>query len=85
MKEVSCIVLDALFKALDEKHLPAASLVTLKVFDLLGREVATLVNERKHAGFYTVSWDASRFSSGVYFYQLNAGQFRETKRMVLMK
>ena len=66
-------------------QLPAVSYVTLKVYDLLGREVATLVNEVKQAGSYSANWDASRLSSGVYFYQLEAGQFRETKRMILMK
>jgi outer membrane protein assembly factor BamB/fibronectin type 3 domain-containing protein len=65
--------------------LPKQSFVTLKIYDLLGREVATLVNEVRHAGFYTVRWDASRLSSGVYFYTLRAGEFRETKRMILMK
>ena len=59
--------------------------VSVKVFDLLGHEVATLVNEMKHAGSYTVKWDASLLSSGVYFYTLRTGQFRETKRMILMK
>ena len=59
--------------------------VTLKVFDLLGREVATLVNELKNAGRYTARWDASRLSSGVYFYTISAGAYRETKRMILMK
>jgi hypothetical protein len=55
------------------------------VFDPLGRHVATLVNEPKEPGVYTVQWDASRVSSGVYFYTLKAGSFRETKRMVLLK
>jgi len=52
---------------------------------LLGREVATLVNEVKQAGTYTVQWDALRLSSGVYFYTLSAGKFRETKRMIFLK
>jgi serine protease len=59
--------------------------VSLKVFDLLGREVATLVDEERSAGSYKVSWDASRFPSGVYFYRLQAGPFIETKKMVLLK
>jgi hypothetical protein len=65
--------------------LPVSSLVTLKVYDLLGREVATLVNEKKDAGRYSVQWDATRFSSGVYFYTLQAGEYRDTKRMLLLK
>jgi hypothetical protein len=47
--------------------------------------LAVLVNEKKDAGRYSVQWDAGRFASGVYFYTLQAGEFRETKRMILMK
>ena len=61
------------------------SVVSVKVYDLLGREVATLVNEQKLPGTYTVTWNASRFASGIYFYTLHAGGFRETKRMVILK
>jgi len=66
-------------------QVPQTSLVTLKVFDILGREIAFLVNEKKPAGTYTIQWDASTRSSGVYYYRLHAGSFIETKRMVLMK
>ena len=59
--------------------------VSFKIFDLLGREVATLVNEEKHVGIYEVKWDAEGLSSGVYFYQLRAGNFVETKKLVLLK
>jgi photosystem II stability/assembly factor-like uncharacterized protein len=59
--------------------------VTLKVFDLLGREVATLVNEEKPAGEYEVEFDGSDITSGIYFYQLIAGEFTETKKMILIK
>jgi hypothetical protein len=59
--------------------------VTLRVFDLLGREVVTLVNEQKSSGTYEVNFDGSKLSSGVYLYQLRAGANIETKRMVLMK
>lgn len=59
--------------------------VTLKVFDLLGREVAELVNEEKAAGRYDVKFDGSKLTSGVYFYQLKAGDFVGTKKFVLMK
>jgi len=68
-----------------EWRMPNVAHVKLSVNDLLGREVATLVNERKEAGRYSVQWDASRFSSGIYIYSLQAGQFQETKRMILMK
>jgi poly(beta-D-mannuronate) lyase len=60
-------------------------LATLKVFDVLGRDVATLVNEVRPAGVYTVRWDASSFPSGVYFYRLRAGDFVETRKMVFAK
>ena len=69
------------------------ALVTLKVFDILGREVATLVNERKTAGSYEVRFDGSRLASGVYFYQLKARQgeggqaetFVETRKLLLLR
>ncbi len=57
----------------------------MKVYDLLGREVATLVNEHKPAGNYTVRWDATHFASGVYFYRLQAGNFSDTKKLLLLK
>ena len=59
--------------------------VRLKIFDLLGKEVGTLVNENKQPGSYQVSFDASRLPSGVYMYQLSAGSFTETKKMLLVK
>jgi hypothetical protein len=65
--------------------IPSAGVTSLKVFDLLGREVAILVNEKKDAGQYSVQWDASARASGIYFYTLQAGTFRETKRMLLIK
>jgi hypothetical protein len=74
-------------------QLPVNSLVTLTVYDILGRKVTTLVNQEEPAGNHSVYWDAANFSSGVYFYQLKAlqkdggqaGNFVETKKMVLMK
>jgi hypothetical protein len=66
-------------------QVPNSSHVNLRVFDVLGREVATLVNEVKSAGAYKAMFNASNFSSGVYFYQLNAGSFIQTKKMLLMK
>ena len=64
---------------------PSSEFVTLKVFDVLGNEVATLINEEKPAGVYEVNFSALQFTSGVYFYTLNAGSFVETKKMILMK
>jgi hypothetical protein len=65
--------------------LPKASCVTLKVYDMLGRIVATLVNQRQDQGKYTTTFDASRLSSGVYFTRLTAGDFTKTMKMALMK
>jgi hypothetical protein len=59
--------------------------VTLTVYDVLGQRVATLVSEVKQPGEYSVKWDASRFPSGVYFYQLRTKSFMDVKKMVLMK
>jgi len=59
--------------------------ITLKVYDILGREIATLVNERKPAGMYNVHCIMNNESSGVYFYTLKEGSFTETKKMLLMK
>jgi hypothetical protein len=59
--------------------------VSLVVYDLLGREVAVLVNERKAPGEYDVQFDASNLSSGVYFYRLAAGSFSQTRSMLLVK
>ncbi|MBE0651929.1 MAG: T9SS type A sorting domain-containing protein [Bacteroidales bacterium] len=60
-------------------------LVTLKIYDILGNEVATLVNEEKLAGEYNVQFDGIGLSSGIYFYQLNAGSFLQTKKMIFLK
>ena len=65
--------------------LPIAGLVSLKVYDVLGNEVATLVNEEKTAGNYEVNFNASNLSSGTYIYKISAGDFVQTKKMILMK
>jgi thermitase len=66
-------------------QIPEFSHVSLKVFDILGREVATLVNEQKSPGAYTVQWNGSGVVSGVYLYRLTAGAFVETKKAVVLK
>jgi len=66
-------------------QIPKTSFVTLKVFDALGKEVATLVNEEKTSRSYEVEFDGSNLSSGIYFYKLKAGNFFETKKMILLK
>ena len=65
--------------------IPTSKFVTLKVYDALGNEVAILVNEEKPSGDYEVEFNASGFTSGVYFYKLQAGNFNETKKMLLLK
>ena len=65
--------------------IPKQGLVSLKVYDVLGREVANLVNEVKTAGNYIVDFDASTFASGVYFYKLDVNGFTDVKRMMLIK
>lgn len=61
------------------------TLVNIKVYDVLGNETATLVNDYKPAGTYEVTFDGSGLSSGIYFYQLSAGSFVSTKKMILMQ
>jgi hypothetical protein len=64
---------------------PEARFVSLKIYDLLGKEVATFVSESLNPGSYSVQWDAARYPSGIYFYRLSAGGFTATKRMLLLK
>ncbi len=59
--------------------------VTLKVYDIIGREVATLVNEVKEAGSYEVKFDVSKFASGIYFYRLSAGNYSAVKKLTFLK
>ena len=64
---------------------PEGSFTSIKIYNSLGSEVATLVNETKSAGTYEVEFNASNLSSGIYYYTLQAGSFSETKKMILMK
>jgi len=66
-------------------NLPRRARVKLRIFDILGREVATLVDEEKQPGSYSVRWDARPIASGVYFYELRAGSYRGVKKMVLIR
>jgi hypothetical protein len=65
--------------------IPKAGNVKLTVFDVLGRDVAVLVNEFKTAGSYSLEFNASELSSGVYFYRIEAGDFKDVKKMTLVK
>ena len=66
-------------------QIPKAGNVTIKIFDCLGREIKTLVDEFKQQGFYSINFDASHLASGIYFYQLKAGGFVSTKKMVVLR
>lgn len=72
-------------KTLISYKLPEYGNVKLKIFDLLGKEITTLVDEEKPAGFYEVEFFATGLPSGIYFYQLRAGNFIDTKKMILLK
>ena len=66
-------------------QVPQSEFVRLVIYDVLGKEVATLVNEEKAAGSYEINYNASNLSSGIYFYTIKAGSFTSTKKMILMK
>jgi hypothetical protein len=66
-------------------ELPKDAFVTIKVYDIVGREIFTLVNENKQAGYYSVNFNGINFASGVYFYRIKAGDYNAVKRMVLIK
>ncbi len=68
-----------------EYSIPNSSFVNVKIFNVLGQEVETLVQEMQTAGRYTLRFDASRLTSGVYFYRVQAGEFSQTKKMMLLK
>lgn len=65
--------------------LPVSSIVTLQIYDVSGREIATLVNEQQNAGIYNVQFHGSNIASGVYFYRIKAGEFTQVKKMFLIK
>ena len=64
---------------------PEAANVKISVFDVLGREIKTLMNEEKQPGNYSIEFDAARYGSGIYFYRIQAGNMNETKKMIFMK
>ena len=66
-------------------HIAQTGFVKLAVYDILGNEVETLVNEEKHTGSYEVNFDATGLSSGIYFYKIQVGDFVQTKKMILLK
>jgi hypothetical protein len=68
-----------------EFQISTRDLVTLRIYDMLGKEIAIIVNEILSPGVYKYTWDASEFTSGVYFFTVKAGKFSDTKKFVLMK
>ena len=66
-------------------EIPKTSFVIIKVYNVLGKQVAALVNEEKSAGNYEINFDASELASGIYFYCINAGSFTDTKKMILLR
>ena len=65
--------------------IPIQSKVVIKIYDILGNEIVTLMDEEKPAGIYELTWNAANLPSGVYFYQLKAGDYIDTKKMILLK
>ena len=68
-----------------EYWLPSAGKITLKIYDVLGREIESLVDKMQDAGKYEINWNAARYSSGVYFYNIVAGSNHSVKKMLLIK
>ena len=66
-------------------QIPSAGLVTIKIYDVLGREIETLVNEEKGVGRYKVEFNGSNLASGLYFYRITSNNYSDTKKMVLVK
>ena len=69
----------------ETRHASSLQMVTFKVYDILGNEIATLINEEKAAGEYEVEFESKQLTSGIYFYTLKAGSFIQTKKMLLLK
>ncbi|MCB9207185.1 MAG: T9SS type A sorting domain-containing protein [Ignavibacteriales bacterium] len=68
-----------------KENFPSLQSVELKNYDVLGREIKPLVNEKQNPGNYTVQFDVSQYSSGIYFYRLQSGDYVETKKLILLK
>jgi hypothetical protein len=66
-------------------QLPEKGHANLRVYDILGNLVTTLLDEELNPGYYSVTWDASGLASGIYFYRLNSGSFVSTKKLILLK
>ena len=68
-----------------EYSIPKTLFVVLKIYDILGREITTLVKQEEKSGNYKVKFNGSQYNSGIYFYKLQAGSFSQTKKLILVK
>jgi hypothetical protein len=66
-------------------QLPMTSDVNLSIYNLLGQKVTTLVSKRQQAGYHQVKWDASGFTSGIYYYRIETGEFQDVSKMILLR
>jgi hypothetical protein len=66
-------------------ELPITNFVELSIYNLLGQKIATLISEKQKAGYHQAEWDARKFSSGVYYYRIESGEFQDMKKMILIK
>jgi hypothetical protein len=66
-------------------HAPSVQIVKLVIYDVLGKEVATLVNEQQRPGSYKINFNASELSSGIYLYKLTAGSFTQSRKMIILR
>ena len=73
------------FSTLKTSQLPFKSQVIIDIYDILGRKVVSLIDKQQPAGFHQMLWDAENFASGAYFYKLQAGDYIDTKKMMLVK
>jgi len=71
--------------SLGNENIRSMQAVVLKAFDILGNEIATLVNQEQPAGYYQIEWNAGNLSSGIYFYRLQSGSFVQTRKLMLIK
>jgi hypothetical protein len=72
-------------KTIINYELPITNFVELTIYNLLGQKVITLINEHQNAGYHQIEWEASDFASGIYYYKINAGDFQDVKKMILLR
>ncbi|MDZ4712229.1 MAG: T9SS type A sorting domain-containing protein [bacterium] len=82
---MSLLITTVLIRIIIAFEIPKDGFTELKVYDIIGREILILINEFKTAGSYNINFNTNNLSSGIYFYELSVGDYREVKRMVLLK